>query len=240
MTNPKYQINPKNSKSKHYKLAIGVSGSGTTFEAIAKAIENSELPMEIVFLFADRECFAMERAKKFDIRTVMRKPDEKRADFHRRVIGELKKEKVDLVALCGYLQFFPVTKNDPYIVLNSHPGAIPEFGGSGMYGQKVHEAVIQFTKATNYRHPYTYSTIRIASAEYDKGPIVGLKQLEIKKNDTAESLAKRLLPLEHQNYIEVLQKFSEGKIEYLRNSSGLVLSGEKQLLQSIKVKVTEL
>lgn len=221
-------------KSAIKKLAIGASGSGTTFEAIAKAVKGGNLKMEISFLFCDRGCFTVERAKKIGIETVVRSRDEKLADFHKRVITKVKKENVDVIVLCGYLQLFPVGKDDPYIVLNSHPGAIPEFGGPGMYGVRVHEAVIQFARATNFRHPYTYSTIHIASSEYDNGPIVGLERMRIKENDTAETLAKRLLPLEHKNYITTLKKFSEGKIEHLKNPEDLVSPSEKDLLDKIK------
>lgn len=195
-------------------MAIGVSGGGTTFEAIAKAEKTGKINMALAFMFADRECGAIEKATKLGVKVVLRKKDEHIDDFHKRIRDLLKKEGVDFVALAGYLRLFPIKKEDPYLVLNSHPAAIPYFGGKGMWGHFVHEAVVEWAKKTNYSYPYTFSTIHIASDEYDRGPAVGIKALEFRKNDEPEAVAAKLLPIEHQNYVEVLKDLSKNKIEY--------------------------
>ena len=188
------------------RIAIGVSGSGTTFFAIAEAINTGKLNCEIAFVFADRKCPALEKAEKLGINIVQKEESEELNKFHERVLKKLKEKQIDIVALAGYLKLFPITKDDAYIVLNSHPAAIPYFGGEGMWGARVHKAVIQWAKDTNFQYPYTFSTIHIASAEYDRGPVLGIKRCEIERNDTAESLSARLLPLEHENYLETLRK----------------------------------
>jgi phosphoribosylglycinamide formyltransferase-1 len=201
---------PKN----YYRLAVGVSGSGTTFEAIARAIKQRDLRLNLLFVFADRECGAIEKANKLGIPVIKRNDSETIEEFHKRIVLNLKKKEIDFVALAGYLRLFPIKKDDPYLVLNSHPARIPEFGGEGMWGHHVHKAVVEHAKKTDYKYPYTFSTIHIASDEYDRGPVVGIKELKISKGDTPEEVAAKLLPLEHQNYIGVLKRLSEKVIDY--------------------------
>lgn len=196
---------------KKKRLAVGASGSGTTFEAIARAQESGELDLVIDFLFVDRNCQSTERAEKLGIKVVQRQPNENLSKFHERITGLLREKMIDYVALAGYLRLFPVTNNDPYLVLNSHPAAIPYFGGPGMWGHFVHEAVVAWAKKTNYAYPYTFSTIHIATCDYDRGPILGIRECEIRRGETPEEIAGRLLPMEHKNYVEVLKNLSEGQ-----------------------------
>jgi phosphoribosylglycinamide formyltransferase-1 len=133
-------------------------------------------------------------------------------DFHKRIIARIKKENIDIIILAGYLRLFPVTSKDKFLTINSHPAAIPYFGGPGMWGHHVHEAVLNWAKETKYEYPYTFSTIHVASDKYDEGQVLGIKKLRIENDDTAETLSSRLLPLEHQNYVEVLQILTEGKL----------------------------
>lgn len=221
------------------KIAIGVSGSGTTMEAIAKAIISGELDLDLAFVFADRECRATEKAKKLSTCVVQKKASESTTEFHKRVVAKAGKEKVDIIVLAGYLKLFPVLRSDTYIVINSHPAAIPEFGGVGFWGIRAHETVLNFARATNFRHPYTYSTIHVASAEYDKGDILGIVQMEIKPTDTPEFIAARLLPLEHQNYIQVLKRLSLGESESYENYDDLVLDEEKEILRKVRASIQE-
>lgn len=197
-----------------YKLAIGVSGGGTTFEAIAKEVKNGGLKMNLAFVFADRECEALKKAKKLNVAAVVRAKGEHINDFQNRITEKLKQDKVDFVALAGYLRLFPIADADPYLVLNSHPAAVPYFGGAGMWGNSVHEAVVNWAKKTNYKYPYTFSTIHIASQEYDLGPAVGIVAMKLGKTYAPEKVAEKLLPLEHKNYIEVLKELSRNLIEY--------------------------
>jgi phosphoribosylglycinamide formyltransferase-1 len=192
------------------RLAIGVSGSGTTYEAIAKAIVQGDLNLELSFVFTDRKCKALEKAKIMGTKIVQRRESEDLNTFHERIIGLLKNEKVDIVALAGYLRLFPISSNDPFIVINSHPAAIPYFGGEGMWGHFVHDAVIDWAQKTNYSYPYTFSTIHIASAEYDRGDVLGIKRCILLITDNIDSLSSRLLPIEHENYLEVLNSLARG------------------------------
>lgn len=149
------EINTYKNK-KVYNIAVGVSGTGTTFEAIANAVNSGKLKMKISFLFADRECAAIEKAQKMHIPVLVKKKDERLDEFHSRVRAQLLEKDVYFVALAGYLRLFPVTTSDPFLVINSHPAAIPYFGGKGMWGINVHQAVIKWAQKTNFNYPHTF------------------------------------------------------------------------------------
>lgn len=217
-----------------YQLAIGASGTGTTFEAIAKAIQKGNLKMELIFLFCDRDCEAIKKAKNLGIKTIVRKTTEDINRFHERIVVELKRTGIDFVALAGYLRQFPITNEDPFLVLNSHPAAIPTFGGKGMYGWRVHQTVLEFARQTDFRFPYTFSTVHVATNVYDDGAILGLQKSIIKKNDTPQALAAALLPLEHQNYIQVLNRLSKNSLKYHEYPKELILPKEQKILNGIK------
>ena len=186
-------------------LAIGVSGGGTTFEAIAKAIIAGDIDMSLAFVFADRECGALKLADELGIRALIRTEGESIDIFHERILAEVDKENVDVVALAGYLRNFPITNNDKFLVINSHPGAIPYFGGKGMYGRHVHVAVHKWIVDTERKHPYTYSTVHVATEVYDEGQKLGIVQMKVTRADTPDTIAAKLLPLEHRNYIQTLK-----------------------------------
>lgn len=193
------------------KLAIGVSGSGSTFEAIVVAAQEGTLDLGVSFVFADRDCKALARANKLGIDTVVRGEDESMDDFHVRVTALLDEQKIDIVALAGYLRFFPVSEEDSYIVVNSHPAAIPYFGGKGMYGIHVHEAVHRWLDDTDWVHPYTYATVHMVTKAIDDGAILGIKRLRITKDMGPVDIAEYLLPSEHENYIQVLKEITVGR-----------------------------
>ncbi len=201
-------------KEKKFNLAVGVSGGGTTFEAIAKAIKSKKINLDMCFIFADRDCGALEKAQKMGIKFVQKRAQENTDDFHKRIVTQLTRENVDFVVLAGYLRLFPITRNDSFLVFNSHPGAVPYFGGEGMWGHFVHESVLKWAQKTKYKYPYTFSSVHIATSKYDEGPVVGIKKCKVLKSDNYESLAKRLLLIEHENYISVLKRASEKNIEY--------------------------
>lgn len=175
------------------------------------ASKGGALNLEILFVFADRDCKALSRAKQLGIRAVVREEVESIDDFHSRVAAMLVEQSADIVALAGYLRFFPVSEEDSYIVINSHPGAIPYFGGKGMYGIYVHEAVHRWLIATDWVHPYTYATVHVVTPEIDNGTILGIKRQRITKDMSPTDIAGRLLPVEHENYIQVLSELSRGQ-----------------------------
>ena len=113
----------------------------------------------------------------------------------------LRKSRIDLVVLAGYLKRIPPKVIREYAgrIINIHPALLPAFGGEGMYGARVHEAVIASgTKETGV-------TVHLLDDEYDRGPIVAQWRVPIEPSDTADSLAARVLNVEHVVYPRVVE-----------------------------------
>jgi phosphoribosylglycinamide formyltransferase-1 len=120
----------------------------------------------------------------------------------------LKAEDVNFIALAGYLKKIPLDLVSEYRgrMLNIHPSLLPAFGGPGMYGIKIHQAVLQRGAR------WTGVTIHFVDEEYDTGPIMLQKPVPVFATDTAEELAKRVLAVEHRIYPEALRLISEGRV----------------------------
>jgi phosphoribosylglycinamide formyltransferase-1 len=124
------------------------------------------------------------------------------------IINTLKKHNVDTVILAGYMkkvsQELIAQFNNR--VLNIHPALLPKFGGKGMYGMNVHKAVIEANEAV------TGATIHLVNTNYDEGKILAQMQVPVFSDDTAETLAARVLEVEHQLYSDTLIKISNDEI----------------------------
>lgn len=129
-------------------------------------------------------------------------------DYDRMLLDALKEHRVDLVCLAGYLRLLPnnVIHAYPHRVLNIHPALLPKFGGQGMYGMRVHEAVLAAGEQESG------CTVHLVNEHYDEGPILYQLRCAVAPDDTPESLAARVLELEHEAYIvainHVLDHFS--------------------------------
>jgi len=188
------------------RLAVFASGSGTDFQSIIDAVESGAIECELALLLTNnRDAYAIKRARKHRIpfEIVSSKGFERRELFIRKFLAVLKKHKIDLIALAGYLRKIPPEVIDRYEgkILNIHPGPLPEFGGKGMYGLRVHETVL---KANLDK---TCVTIHQVNQDYDEGAIIATREVEILPDDTPEILQKRVLKVEHQFYPEILQEF---------------------------------
>lgn len=114
--------------------------------------------------------------------------------------GFLENDRIDLIVLAGYLKKIPsrVTRAYQSKILNIHPGLLPAFGGSGMYGARVHEAVLAAGEKE------TGVTVHLVDDEYDRGPIVAQWRIPIRAGEDAESLGKRVLEVEHAVYPRIV------------------------------------
>jgi phosphoribosylglycinamide formyltransferase-1 len=124
------------------------------------------------------------------------------------IAAALKLHGVDLVILAGYMKRIgPATLAAyPGRVINIHPGLLPRFGGQGMYGSRVHEAVVAAGEKE------TGITVHVVDGEYDHGPILAERRTPVLPGETAEGLAARLLPLEHELYVETIGDVVAGRI----------------------------
>jgi folate-dependent phosphoribosylglycinamide formyltransferase PurN len=132
-----------------------------------------------------------------------------REDFVHGLLAVLREHGVDFIALAGYMKKIPVEiiRAYPQRIVNIHPALLPSFSGKGLYGHSVHDAVLkQGCKVTGV-------TIHVVDEEYDHGPIVSQRCVLVEEGDTTDSLAERVLRMEHCLYAETLQLFAEGRVE---------------------------
>ena len=116
------------------------------------------------------------------------------------LILKLKSLRTDLIVLAGFLWLIPERLLQAFHILNIHPSLLPKYGGKGMYGNRVHAAVIE------HREKKSGMTVHRVNEEYDKGDIVLQDSCDVLPDDTPESLAKRVLRLEHKNYVKAIEK----------------------------------
>ena len=182
------------------RIAVFVSGSGSNLQAIINNVENGNLNCEISYVIADRPCYALERAENHKIRNIMldKKLFGKNLSDEINNILESDLKKTDYIILAGYLSILSenfINKWNKKII-NIHPSLLPKYGGKGMYGIKVHEAVLQ-NKETE-----SGCTIHFVDNEIDTGEIITNIKVPVYETDTAEILQKRVLEKEHILMIE--------------------------------------
>lgn len=175
------------------KLGVLVSGGGTNLQAILDAVDHQVIKNAEVGLVISNNAgaYALERAKNHDIPAVCISPKnfENREEFYRALLDELQKNKVDLVVLAGFLVAVPpmIVEAYPNRIINIHPSLIPSFCGTGFYGLRVHEGVLdRGVKVTG-------ATVHFVDAGTDTGPIILQKAVEVAEGDTPEILQRRVM-----------------------------------------------
>jgi phosphoribosylglycinamide formyltransferase 1 len=193
------------------KLAVFASGGGSNLQAILDAIEGGMLDAEVVLVVADRpEAGALGRAASASVASAVVRPSEfvGTGAFDHALRQLLSDYGVDFIALAGYLKHVPagVVEAFRHKILNVHPALLPAFGGKGLYGRRVHEAVI----AHGVR--WSGATVHLVDEEYDTGPIVLQEPVPVHQDDTPDTLAARVLEVEHRIYPHALQLFAQNRI----------------------------
>ncbi len=182
------------------RLAVLASGRGSNLQAIIDHFDNlaRERVAKVVLVASNRaDSPALLRAATASIDTANFNPNDDGSEL----LALLQKFRIDLVVLAGYLKRIPPMVINEYAgrIINIHPALLPAFGGEGMYGARVHEAVIA-SGATE-----TGVTVHLVDDEYDRGPILAQWRVRVDKSDTAESLAARVLNVEHVVYPRVVE-----------------------------------
>lgn len=182
------------------RIAVLASGGGSNLQALIDAHERGDLPAPIVLVISDRaNAGALERARRRGIPAehVSRKQD----DPEGRMLELLRVYAVDVIVLAGWLALVGprLLAAYPERVINIHPGPLPRFGGKGMYGRHVHEAVLSAGVASSG------PTVHIVDERYDEGPILAHVEVPIEAGDTPERLAERVLREEHALLWRVLR-----------------------------------
>lgn len=179
------------------RIAVFASGSGTNLQALLDHFAESE-SAEIVLVVSDQpEAGALDRARKARVPThhipVKTRPI---AAVTADMIDALEAARTDIVLLAGYLRLMPpdVIRRFSHRVLNVHPALLPGFGGKGMYGRRVHEAVLEAGCRV------TGATVHFVNERYDEGRILAQWPVPVLEDDSPESLAERVLRVEHALY----------------------------------------
>ncbi len=184
-------------RSAQTRIGVLVSGGGRTALNIAEACERRTLDARVAIVIAHREeIAAVERCRGAGLRVAVLPIARAAGDapIDDRIDRTLKAADVDLVVLAGYLRRFRVGDRWAGRALNIHPGLLPDFGGHGMYGERVHRAVL----AAGARE--SGCTVHEVDGEYDRGPVVLERRCPVEAEDTADTLAARVFALEKEAY----------------------------------------
>lgn len=185
-------------KKEFCRIAIFASGNGTNAEAIINYLEGKE-QLKVTRIYSNNsDAFVLERAKNHGIPSTTFTRQEFYDDLY---IDSLLSEETDLIVLAGFMWLVPpkLVKAYPNKIINIHPALLPKFGGKGMYGHHVHEAVL----AKNERE--SGITIHFVNEKYDDGNIILQKSCPVMPEDTPDSLAERVHALEHEFYPIVVE-----------------------------------
>ena len=190
------------------KLGILVSGRGSNMTAIIDACERGYLLANVEIVISDNpDAEALTIAKERKISTIhFDTPVCKNLRLLDMSIYEvLRNYEVDFVLLAGYMKMIGPLVLSAFEgkILNVHPSLLPKYGGQGMYGINVHRAVIDAGEKKSG------ATIHLVNSDYDKGKILGQNSVIVDKDDTPDSLAKKVLKIEHSLYVETLKKIIE-------------------------------
>ncbi|MBN8577832.1 MAG: phosphoribosylglycinamide formyltransferase [Cytophagales bacterium] len=175
-------------------LAIFISGSGSNAEKIIEHFQHHESIKVGLLLSNNGAAYGLQRAARYNIPTLVFT----KTQFHEsdEIVTILKAAGITHIVLAGFLWLIPdnLIAAFPLRILNIHPALLPKFGGKGMYGMRVHEAVCAA------REIETGITIHEVNAHYDEGKIIAQHKCTIEKTDTPESIAQKVQQLEHQYY----------------------------------------
>jgi len=180
------------------KIAIFASGNGSNAENIVQYFKNNSKISVDLIVSNNKNAFVLERAKKLGIESkIFTKSDF--ADEYK-IISFLKERKVNFIVLAGFLLQIPkyLIEIYPQKIMNIHPALLPNYGGKGMYGNKVHQAVI------DAKEKESGITIHFVNDKYDEGEIIFQAKCPILKSDTAETVAEKIHKLEYAYFPQII------------------------------------
>ncbi len=200
----------QDTSAKPLRLAVLISGSGRTLKNLIDLAEQGELPIEVVLVVSSTpKAGGLQHATKAGIATqvIERSGFESDSSYGDAVFAACRDAGVDYVAMAGFLKLAPVPEGFEGRVLNIHPALLPAFGGRGMYGGRVHQAVL------DHGVKVTGCTVHFVDNEYDRGPIIWQQPVPVFDDDTAETLADRVFETELDAYPHVLRLLAEGRLK---------------------------
>jgi phosphoribosylglycinamide formyltransferase-1 len=187
-------------------IAILVSGYGSNMLSIINSTNNGllkNLAKVKLVISSSANAYSVLVAKKHKIKTIclISTKFNNKEDFNNIMLNELIKEKIDIICLAGYIKMLGSNIVNEYRnrILNIHPSLLPKFGGKGMYGNYVHEAVVQS------KEDISGATVHLVDENYDTGKIIIQKKILIKKTDSPKDVAKKVLLIEHKIYPQAIK-----------------------------------
>ncbi|MFN0117007.1 MAG: phosphoribosylglycinamide formyltransferase [Elusimicrobiota bacterium] len=202
------------------RIAVLISGNGTNMQAIVDACKSGEINGEVVVVVSNqRYAYGLQRARESQIETLLFEAEKfsTRTLFCSKLAKALNEKNVDLVCLAGYLlKIEPcMIRSFPNRIINIHPSLLPKYGGKGMYGRHVHEAVLKNGETESG------CTVHLVNEVFDEGPILAQAKVKVLPSDTPESLAEKIHPEEHKLYVRVLKDICNEKIDLDKFSEGV-------------------
>ncbi|MCH7399329.1 phosphoribosylglycinamide formyltransferase [Belliella sp. DSM 107340] len=180
------------------KIAILASGSGSNAEKIIEYFQNSEKAQIVLVASNKKDAYVLERAKKFSVPTFIFNRSDLEDGLLTKMLSSL---EVDFVVLAGFLLKIPqgLIKAFPERIVNIHPALLPKYGGKGMYGMHVHQAVKDASDSE------TGITIHLVNENYDEGKVIFQAGVEVLETDTPEDIANKVHALEHKYFPNVIE-----------------------------------
>ncbi|MEW9121748.1 MAG: phosphoribosylglycinamide formyltransferase [Thermotaleaceae bacterium] len=193
------------------RIAVLVSGGGTNLQTLIDQIEKGTIDGSLEVVISSKEdAFALERAHNHGIEGIYvgKKNFPNLKERNHKIIEILEKKKIDLIVLAGYMQIIDreIVERYPNRIINIHPSLIPSFCGPGYYGERVHQAVL------DYGAKITGATVHFVDEGTDTGPVILQKSVMVQEDDNEETLAARVLEAEHELLPYAVKLFAEGKL----------------------------
>ena len=196
--------------SRPLRVGVLLSGEGTSLENLFERIEAGEVPAEVVLVLSSKEgAGGLARAGRRGVPAlaIPRRQHPDVDEFNDCLHEQLEKHGVEFVALLGFLSPFQLRGRFAGRAINVHPALIPAFCGKGFYGRRVHEAVLE--KGARW----SGATVHFVDDEYDHGPIIVQQPVEVRDDDSVESLAARVQAAERELLPKAIRLFAEGRLE---------------------------
>ena len=202
-------------------IAVFISGGGTNLQSIIDAIKEKKINGQIKLVFSNRKnAYGLVRAQneKIDTFYLNRKKFFSSEKYDERILEELERKNIDLIVLAGYLNILSLKLVSKYSnrIINIHPSLIPSFCGDGFYGENVHKAVIKSGVK------FTGATTHFVDENVDTGAIILQDVVPVLINDDFETVAKRVLEIEHEILVKTVKAFCDNKIVFKDNRAFIV------------------
>ncbi len=192
------------------RLVVLISGAGTGLQNLLDRAADGRLAAQVVRVISNRPgVLGLERAAQAGVphEVIARKECADRQAFSERVFAACRAAKADLVCMAGFLDLLPIPADFQNRVMNIHPSLLPAFAGKGMFGERVHQAVLG-SGAT-----VSGCTVHFADNEYDHGPILVQRTVPVLAEDTPAALAARIAKEEWEAYPEAINLFAQGRLQ---------------------------